>query len=116
MRIIIEIDGSHVTATTVNTPGAPGVPLEAVSTTPPADVLKAAAKLGALNAGPAPVRLGGPAAMAAPVLPPSGLETVAPAPTNVDAGRAPEGPEVSAWKGRAQKQQRRGMETHKRKR
>ena len=84
MRIIIEIEGEVVTVRTEPTEKRQA---EYPSDTPPPEVLRAAAALGATSAGPAPTeveleRLGGE-------LPPVAIEALAEA---VDAGSGPFAP------------------------
>jgi hypothetical protein len=85
MRIIIEIEGANVT---ISTPGVPATPLDSLSAPPPPGLFEAAARVGALSAGPAPARPGeayigadrlGAPRLGAMTCPDSGL----------DAGKAP---------------------------
>jgi hypothetical protein len=84
MRIIIEIEGANVTITA---PGAVRSPIEPLAGVPPSGLLEAAARVGALSAGPAPAAVLEAAGMAVRPLR-SGLEALA-APDATDAGKAP---------------------------
>ena len=95
MRIIIDVDDAGVITTRTETIRAPRVttePVEAVSATPPPEVLEAAAKLGAVSAGPAPARVSAQT-LAPPAIPLPVVDTLAAAPE--DAGQAPEPPRAS---------------------
>lgn len=85
MRIIIEIEGANVT---ISTPGVPATPLESLSATPPSGLFEAAARVGALSAGPAPARPGeasiGPGRLPAPT-----LDAMASPYSDANAGKAP---------------------------
>lgn len=77
MRIVIEIDGEQVTASSFKQSGA--------RATPPPELAQAAAVLGAISAGPAPMKAG--ASMQVGSLAPGELEAIASA--AMDAGSAP---------------------------
>lgn len=95
MRIIIEIDGTGVSAVATQAPGVSSIspdlaaaPMASAIRTAPPEVLAAAAALGAEDAGPAPTE----AAMMA--LPTAGLplpveRPVTPEAGDIDAGGAP---------------------------
>ncbi len=113
MRIIIDIEGANVTATTVGDHGEPAAPLDTVSDTPPADVLAAAAKIGAINAGPAPAGLDLPASVENRLDAPA-LDMLALSSTEADAGKAPEA--VSALSKEASTGRKRSRSRNRRRR
>jgi hypothetical protein len=93
MRIIIDVDGENVSMTTESAPlseamaGIAAVPRGA-KPTPPPELLKAAAALGAQDAGPAPVARHVPGPVKAAV-------SFAESGGKTDAGQAPVGPAKS---------------------
>ncbi|TFG51036.1 MAG: hypothetical protein E4H37_08515 [Gemmatimonadales bacterium] len=93
MRIIIDIDDSGVVTTRIEPVQAPLELREAVSATPPPEVLKTAKRLGAVSAGPAPLRAPGPRLAATA---PASVVDALKAQADVDAGRAPKVPGTAA--------------------
>ncbi len=101
MRVIIDIDSDGRVRGMMLPAAESAPPPEPVSATPPPEVLEAAAKLGAVSAGPAALSVN--AAMAAGTFLSSIPEPMGPASAVSDAGEAVAGPEA----GRSGKRARR---------
>jgi len=89
MRVIIDIDSDGRVRGMMLPPAESATPPEPVSATPPPEVLEAAAKLGALSAGPAAVGI--TAATAPRTLVSAVPEPMGPTSAAIDAGEAPAG-------------------------